>query len=169
MLSQPMFVPRFRIGESLKDCPKIHWRHSDRAATWNASQKNEPRRTRTTLLPMPNSAHSKPYLAFDFGAESGRAVLAHLQSGILTTEEVHRFRNEPVEYGGSLHWDVLRLWFEVRKALACVEHLELNAIGVDAWGVDYALLGERGELLQNPYHYRDRRTHGGMGEAFRKV
>jgi len=67
---------------------------------------------------MPKSMHAKPYLAFDFGAETGRAVLAHLQSGILTTEEVHRFPNEPVEYGGSLHWDVPRLWFEVRKALA---------------------------------------------------
>ncbi len=118
---------------------------------------------------MPNPRHSKPYLAFDFGAESGRAVLAHLQSGILTTEEVHRFRNEPVEYGGSLHWDVPRLWFEVRKALACVEQMELAGIGVDAWGVDYALLGERGELLQNPYHYRDRRTEGVMEEVFRKV
>jgi rhamnulokinase len=111
----------------------------------------------------------RPYLAFDFGAESGRAVLAHLQSGILTTEEVHRFRNEPVEYGGSLHWDVPRLWLEVRKALTCVEHMQLAGIGVDAWGVDYALLGERGELLQNPYHYRDRRTHGVMEEVFRKI
>jgi rhamnulokinase len=118
---------------------------------------------------MPNSPSPKPYLAFDFGAESGRAVLAHLQSGILTTEEVHRFRNEPVEYGGSLHWDAPRLWFEVRKALACVEQIELAGIGVDAWGVDYALLGERGELLQNPYHYRDRRTEGVMEDVFRKV
>jgi len=118
---------------------------------------------------MPSLTHPKPYLAFDFGAESGRAVLAHLQSGILTTAEVHRFRNEPVEYGGSLHWDAPRLWFEVRKALACVEQIELAGIGVDAWGVDYALLGERGELLQNPYHYRDRRTEGVMEEVFRKV
>jgi rhamnulokinase len=109
----------------------------------------------------------KPYLAFDFGAESGRAVLAHLQSGILTTEEVHRFANEPVEYGGSLHWDVARLWFEVRKALARLGEVELAGIGVDAWGVDYALLGERGELLQNPYHYRDRRTEGVMEEVLR--
>ena len=114
-------------------------------------------------------AHAKPYLAFDFGAESGRAVLAHLQSGILTTEEVHRFPNEPVEYGGSLHWDVARLWFEVRKALAGLEEVELAGIGVDTWGVDYALLGERGELLQNPYHYRDRRTEGVMEEVLRKV
>src|SRR6184192_329451 len=118
---------------------------------------------------MPDLPHSKAYLAFDFGAESGRAVLAHLRSGILTTEEVHRFQNEPVEYGGSLHWDAPRLWFEVRKALTCVEHLDLAGIGVDAWGVDYALLGERGELLQNPYHYRDRRTQGIMEEVFRKV
>ncbi len=118
---------------------------------------------------MPSPAHSRPYLAFDFGAESGRAVLGHLRSGIITTEEVHRFANEPVEYGGSLHWDMPRLWFEVRKALSCVENFELAGIGVDAWGVDYALLGERGELLQNPYHYRDRRTQGVMEEVFRRV
>jgi rhamnulokinase len=112
---------------------------------------------------------SKPYLAFDFGAESGRAVLAHLQSGILTTEEVHRFANEPVEYGGALHWDAPRLWFEVRKALARLGEVELAGIGVDAWGVDYALLGERGELLQNPYHYRDRRTEGIMEEVLSRM
>jgi rhamnulokinase len=118
---------------------------------------------------MSNSPNSKPYLAFDFGAESGRAVLGHLQSGILTTEEVHRFPNEPVEYGGTLHWDVARLWHEVRKALSGLESHELAGIGVDAWGVDYALLGERGELLQNPYHYRDRRTKGVMDEVFRRI
>jgi rhamnulokinase len=118
---------------------------------------------------MPKSVHGKPYLAFDFGAESGRAVLAHLQSGILTIEEVHRFPNEPVEYFGSLHWDMPRLWFEVRKALARLDKVELAGIGVDAWGVDYALLGEGGELLQNPYHYRDRRTEGVMEEVLKKV
>ena len=117
---------------------------------------------------MPNRL-AKAYLAFDFGAESGRALLVHQQGGVLTKEEVHRFRNEPVEYGGSLHWDVARLWFEVRKALGWVQHMELAGIGVDAWGVDYALLGERGELLQNPYHYRDCRTKGVMDEVFRKV
>src|SRR5260221_2139740 len=112
---------------------------------------------------------SKPYLAFDFGAESGRAVLAHLQSGILTTEEVHRFANEPVEYGGALHWDAPRLWLEVRRALARLSEVELAGIGVDAWGVDYALLGERGDLLENPYHYRDRRTEGVMEEVLARA
>ena len=118
---------------------------------------------------MLNPSHSKPYLAFDFGAESGRAVLAHLRSGILATEALHRFPNVPVQYGGSLHWDVARLWFEVRNTLGRLEKQELAGIGVDAWGVDYALLGERGELLQNPYHYRDPRTQGVMEEVFRKV
>jgi rhamnulokinase len=117
---------------------------------------------------MPRTS-ANPYLAFDFGAESGRAVVAHLQSGILTAKEVHRFANEPVEYGGSLHWDVARLWLEVRRALGSLEDIELAGIGVDAWGVDYALLGESGELLENPYHYRDRRTEGIMEEVFQTV
>jgi rhamnulokinase len=118
---------------------------------------------------MPSGGGGKPYLAFDFGAESGRAVLAHLHSEVLTIEEVHRFSNDPVEYGGSLHWDAPRLWLEVRKALTGLEEPELAGIGVDAWGVDYALLGEGGELLENPYHYRDGRTRGVMEEVFRKV
>ena len=118
---------------------------------------------------MPNNNPTKSFLALDLGAESGRAILARLHSGVLTTQEIHRFKNEPVEYGGSLHWDVTRLWWEVRKALLGLEELELAGIGVDAWGVDYALLGERGELLQNPYHYRDARTNGVMQDVFRKV
>ena len=109
------------------------------------------------------------YLAFDFGAESGRAVLAELQSGTFTTRELHRFRNEPVEENGSLRWDVERLWSEVRKALSSLGSVKLNGIGVDAWGVDYALLGQRGQLLEKPYHYRDRRTDGVMEEVFRRV
>lgn len=119
------------------------------------------------FLLMPDSF--KTYLAFDFGAESGRAVLGRVQAGILTIEELHRFRNEPVEYGGSLHWDLPRLWLEVRTALTRAEQFRLAGIGVDAWGVDYALLGDRGELLQNPYHYRDRRTQGIMEQVFRLV
>jgi len=113
--------------------------------------------------------HPSPYLAIDLGAESGRAVLADLQCRILTTREVHRFSNHPVESGGSLRWDVAHLWLEIRKALNSLEGVKLSGIGVDAWGVDYALLGEHGQLLENPYHYRDRRTEGAMEEVFRKV
>lgn len=118
---------------------------------------------------MPSGESTKPYLAIDLGAQSGRAILAHLHSGVLTTQEIHRFKNEPVEYGGSLHWDVMRLWWETRRALSSLEDTSLAGIGVDGWGVDYALLGEKGELLQNPYHYRDARTAGMMQEVFQRV
>lgn len=118
---------------------------------------------------MPDSNSSRPYLAFDLGAESGRAIVGQLDAGQLTTREIHRFNNEPVEYGGSLHWDVARLWYQIRKTLSSLDDTNLAGIGVDAWGVDYALLGEKGELLQNPYHYRDQRTAGVMEEVFRKI
>ena len=118
---------------------------------------------------MPKSNPAKPYLALDLGAESGRAILACLHSGVLTTQEIGRFKNEPVEYGGSLHWDVARLWWEIRNVLHSLQETQLAGIGVDAWGVDYALLGERGELLQNPYHYRDQRTNNVMQDVFRTV
>src|ERR1700730_18695773 len=121
---------------------------SVRVVTSSALRKNGRPGIRRCYLLMRNDGASKAYLAFDLGAESGRAILARLHSGVLTTEEVRRFKNEPVEYGGSLHWDVTRLWWEVRKTLHDLEETELAGIGVDAWGVDYALLGERGELLQ---------------------
>src|SRR5215218_5829299 len=58
------------------------------------------------------------YLAFDLGAETGRAVRATLRAGILKTEEIHRFPNDPVEYGGALHWDAPRLWHDMQIALS---------------------------------------------------
>ena len=109
------------------------------------------------------------YLAFDLGAETGRAFLGKLRSGVLDIREIHRFPNEPVAYGPGSHWDVARLWFEMRKGLCAVEESELSGIGVDAWGVDYALLGERGELLSNPRHYRDRRNVRAMEEVLELV
>ncbi len=111
----------------------------------------------------------KTYLAIDLGAESGRAILGHYGGGVLSIEEVHRFPNEPVEYHGSLHWDVPRLWLEIRRILEKVNDRPLDGIAVDAWGVDYALLGEKGQLLENPYHYRDSRTQGMMEQVFRTI
>jgi rhamnulokinase len=105
------------------------------------------------------------YLAFDLGAESGRAILGRLAESRLVIEEIHRFPNEPVHSNGSLHWDVLRLWHEMQAALRSVgEHNveQLDGIGVDTWGVDFALLGENGTLLENPFHYRDKRHDGVM-------
>jgi rhamnulokinase len=111
---------------------------------------------------------SKHYLAFDLGAESGRAILGRFSSGVLEVNEIRRFPNEPVRTGNSLHWDVQRLWLEMQRALS--ESMpQLDSIGVDTWGVDYALIGETGELLENPYHYRDCRTDGTLEAVLAKV
>jgi len=110
------------------------------------------------------------FLAIDLGAESGRAIVGHLRSDVLTLHEVSRFPNEPVRWNGTLQWDILRLWLEVKRGLrTAAAEGRLTSVGVDAWGVDYALLGERGNLLENPYHYRDARNTGMMQAVFERV
>jgi rhamnulokinase len=109
------------------------------------------------------------YLAFDLGAESGRAVLARLEGGALRTDEIHRFANTPLEQAGTLRWDVHALWREIRHALSLVRDTVLSGIAVDSWGVDYALLGPDGRLLENPYHYRDARNAAAMTDALSLV
>jgi rhamnulokinase len=105
------------------------------------------------------------YLAFDLGAESGRAILGQLNRGVLSISEIHRFPNEPVRYGGGLHWDIARLWLEMQRGFDRLGSGTLDSIGVDTWGCDYALVGERGHLLENPFSYRDSRTDGVMQEV----
>ena len=65
----------------------------------------------------------KRILAFDFGASSGRAMLFTYESGALGMEEIHRFSNDPVPVNGTLYWDVLRLWHEIRTALTKAANL----------------------------------------------
>lgn len=112
-----------------------------------------------------------PFLALDLGAESGRGMLGFLEDGNFRLEEIHRFLNGPVRVGNSLFWDVLRMWEEIKMCirLAGQKYGGLQGIGVDTWGVDFALLGKGDILLGNPYHYRDKRTNGMLEEAFRRV
>jgi rhamnulokinase len=107
----------------------------------------------------------KSYLAFDLGAESGRAVLARVDRRIIAMDEIHRFANTPARQGGTLRWDVEALWREMRHALSLAGRAPLDGIAVDTWGVDYALLNAQGELVENPYHYRDARNAPAMAEA----
>ncbi len=112
---------------------------------------------------------SESYLAFDLGAESGRAILGRLHAGVLDIREIRRFPNQPVRQRGSLYWDVLRLWHEMGQALERGAETRPASVGVDGWGVDYAFIGERGNLLENPHHYRDVRTEGMMDAVFERV
>ncbi len=109
------------------------------------------------------------FLAFDLGAESGRAVMGLLNGDKLRLEDVHRFRNGGVSAGGSLHWDVLRLFEEMKEGLRMAVHTygkDIAGAGIDTWGVDFGLLGPNDILLGNPVCYRDSRTDGMMEEAF---
>jgi rhamnulokinase len=75
-------------------------------------------------------------------------------------EEIHRFKNPGVQVLGSLHWDPLRLFDEMKQGLRIAAGRDPVSLGVDTWGVDFALLDRNGKLIGNPYHYRDGRTHG---------
>ena len=110
------------------------------------------------------------YLAFDLGAESGRAILGTLSADSLAIEELHRFPNTPVRVFSALYWDTLRLWHEIQQGLAAAARdRELAGIGVDTWGVDFGLIGSDGALVDNPRHYRDARNNGMMEKLFETV
>jgi rhamnulokinase len=110
------------------------------------------------------------YLALDLGAESGRAIIGSICDGKLTLTEIHRFANGPMHQPDGLHWDVLRLWSEIKTGIGLsIARASLASLGLDAWGVDFALLDKNGKLLGDPHQYRDARTDGMLAEAFRRV
>lgn len=109
----------------------------------------------------------KRFAAVDLGADSGRVIVGT----VTETEEVHRFSNGPVRVGDSIYWNFLGLFSEIKSGLAkAFERFgdEIKGIGIDTWGVDYGLLDAGGDLIGNPYHYRDDRTDG-MVEELAKV
>lgn len=115
---------------------------------------------------------SAKYIALDLGAESGRAMLAAFDGARISLQEAHRFPNIPVRVLNSLHWDVLRIFDEIKRGLTLVardHRTEVVSVGLDTWGVDFGLLGRDDELLGNPFHYRDARTDGMMDQAFHHV
>jgi rhamnulokinase len=112
------------------------------------------------------------FLAIDLGAESGRGILGTLEEGRLGLEELHRFPNTPVRLPTGLYWDTLRLFHEIRHCLTICgreRRLRLDGIGIDTWGVDFALLGSDGALVDNPRHYRDPRNNNMLERTFDAV
>lgn len=113
---------------------------------------------------------TKRVLAFDFGASSGRAIISCFDGDKITLEEVHRFSNDPVSVGGTVYWDVLRLFYEIKQGIIKAKIAGgFDSIGIDTWGVDFGLIDSEGKLMENPVHYRDARTAGLVDEAFKTM
>jgi rhamnulokinase len=107
------------------------------------------------------------YVACDLGAESCRVILGTLTDEHLAIEEIHRFPNGPITAFGTMRWDVLRIFDELktglRKVAACGHHIE--SISTDSWGVDYVHVRGQEPMLTPPYNYRDTRTDGAVERA----
>ncbi len=112
------------------------------------------------------------FLAFDIGASSGRTLLGTLQDEKITTQELHRFPNGVVDLLGSLRWNIVDLYENIKQGMKiCASEVTTRpeSMAVDTWGVDYALFARDGNLLGLPYGYRDHRTDGMMEEFFKLV
>src|SRR2546423_3904141 len=107
------------------------------------------------------------HLALDIGAESGRAVVGEIVNNKLQIREVHRFANPPVEIDGHLRWCTKHLLDNIYEAI--IKAGEIASLGLDTWGVDYALLDSQGDLIDEPYCYRDSRTDGVMEKVFKRI
>ena len=108
------------------------------------------------------------FLAFDLGATSGRTVLGTVGADRIELRELTRFPNGMLHFGGHCHWDIYALYRSVLTGLkaAAGEGLPLRSVGIDAWGVDFAFVGDDGALLGLPFAYRDRQTEGMAGRFF---
>jgi rhamnulokinase len=111
-------------------------------------------------------------IAFDLGASNGKTLVGHFDGEKLTYEEIYRFSNDPVQVGKHLHWDILRLYWEVEQGLIKAKNSvgrSIKSLGIDTWAVDFGLLDKNGELLGNPYHYRDHQNDGIIDKVFEVI
>ncbi len=109
----------------------------------------------------------KTVLAFDFGASTGRAIKATFDGKNIDYKEIHRFENTPKKVDGHVCHDVEMIIGEIKTAIEKAG--KVDSLAFDTWGVDYALLDENGNLLHEPYHYRDERTKDALKKAFKTL
>jgi len=112
------------------------------------------------------------YLAFDLGAGSGRAIMGRLFGDRIEIGELARFDNEALKLNGHIYWNPYGLYSEMLKALsACSNECETipESVGIDTWGVDFALLAKDGSILGLPFTYRDPRTDGAPESFFARM
>jgi rhamnulokinase len=115
------------------------------------------------------------HIAVDMGAESGRVIVGVLEGGRLRLEEVHRFTHESQWLPTGLHWDITGIWREIVAGLrraaewGKTNRIELASVGVDTWGVDWALVDAAGELVGLPHAYRDPRNAAAFEEVVKAL
>ncbi len=109
----------------------------------------------------------KTVLAFDFGASTGRAIKATFDGKEIKYEEIHRFENIPKTVDGHICHDVDMILAEIKTAIDKAG--EVDSLAFDTWGVDYTLLDSEGNIIHEPYHYRDERTKNALETAFSKM
>ena len=109
----------------------------------------------------------KTVLAFDFGASTGRAIKAAFDGKNISYEEIHRFDNIPKEVDGHVCHDADMIFSEIKTAIDKAG--KIDSLAFDTWGVDYALLDKEGNIIHEPYHYRDERTKDALSKAFEKL
>ena len=103
------------------------------------------------------------FVGVDLGASSGRVIAGHWDGRQFQLEELHRFPNGGVSICDRTYWDVLGIWGQLQHGFSRFSAIHRKcpvSLGVDAWGIDFGLLDEKGRLISNPVHYRDRRTEG---------
>ena len=110
------------------------------------------------------------FFAFDLGATSGRSMLGVLQNGKIELRELTRFPNKIIRIQDKYYWDIFALYESLKEGLitAASQNIEIDAIGIDTWGVDFVYTGEDGSLLSMPRSYRDPYTVG-VPEAYFKL
>jgi len=114
------------------------------------------------------SSVMQKFIAIDIGAETGRVIVGDVSK----MEIIYRFPNNFVRVKDSIFWDILGIFNEIKRGLKEAFKKYPNqiiSIGIDTWGVDYVLLDNDGDLLGNPYHYRDKRTDNIMEEVFKII
>ena len=109
----------------------------------------------------------KYFLAIDIGASSGRHILSWKDGDKIKIEEIYRFENSPINSNGSLTWNVERLFSEILNGLKRAGEIGKipYSVGIDTWGVDYALLDENDKVIDSVYCYRDNRTQSSIPQV----
>jgi len=113
----------------------------------------------------------KNYLIFDFGASNGRVLVGRFNGERISFIETHRFENRPVYAAGTLYWDILRLYSELKIGVqtSLKKYSDMTSMAIDSWGVDFGLIDKNGNLMSNPVHYRDEKRAKSVDELYKVI